>query len=88
MNIRIGRISQWLTPTYGWCGACKTTWPFVSGHSTQYDRLWGMFPLCEKCWSERTPVERLPYYRALFERWDDPTLVDWDGIERAVLAGK
>ena len=93
---RIGRISHFLTPGFGWCGRCLTTWKFVEGHATYF--LWcdevrnprdassGMFPLCEQCWSDLTPAERLPYYRELNMMWarDGDALPD-TMIERSVL---
>lgn len=47
----------------------------------------GMFPLCELCWREMTPAERLPYYRVLYDRWmaDYGSPVDWSVVERSVL---
>lgn len=44
-------------------------WVGVELHSTWYERGSGMFPLCEGCWAELTPETRLPYYRALWDRW-------------------
>lgn len=48
----------------------------------------GMYPLCEACWGELTPVDRLPYYR---EQWlarepGPQHLGDWFFIEQVVLA--
>lgn len=49
-----------------------------------------MFPLCEQCWSELTPQNRLPFYRVLFEQWRflGSEYHEWADIERAVLEGK
>ena len=60
-----------------------------------------MFPLCESCWKDMTPQDRLPHYRKLYESWlktMPETLPDgtpykglkmtWEEIETAVLAGK
>jgi len=49
----------------------------------------GMFALCENCWQELTPKQRLPYYRAVFDGWvkDGCKDRDWKEIEKAVLAG-
>ncbi len=90
-NLRIGAISQLLTPGYGSCLKCKTTWVFVSGHSTQYSRAFGCFPLCEPCWVElETPERRLPYYRQHWELWqesDSKSKAEWEQIEAAVQQG-
>jgi hypothetical protein len=73
LNIRIGKISQWFTPSISACHRCQTTWYFVKGHSTRWTdergHRHGTFPLCEKCWSELTPTERLPYYKELWDEW-------------------
>lgn len=49
------------------------------------------FPLCQQCWEDLTPEERLPYYRELYEEWvrlgpgrDED---DWEDIKSAVLEG-
>jgi len=70
------------------CHCCKMPWAVVSVHNTSYKNGSGMFPLCERCWMERTPEERLPYYRELWEEWqvDSPGHADWDDIEKAVLS--
>jgi hypothetical protein len=47
----------------------------------------GVFPLCETCWSELTPAERLPFYRQVFDKWnsDGYATFDWPVWERSVL---
>lgn len=90
MNARLGSISRTMTPGYGWCYACGTTWAFVQSHSTTYKQGHGCFPLCEKCWAERTPQERLPFYEILLARWEEDRPVpddERDAIRAAVLAG-
>lgn len=83
-------IDQAIHPQYGHCGKCGLTWATVEGHSTRYTESEGMFPLCEKCWSELTPEQRLPYYRSLWESWEReiPGHANWNDIEKAVLEGK
>lgn len=94
MNIRIGRISNFLSPPYlGACKKCKTTWRFVKGHNTPINDYEGMFPLCEKCWAELTPEKRLQYYDMLMAEWqvfNDYRVSDEerDAIISAVMAGK
>ncbi len=90
LNVRLGTWSQRLAPGYSWCFRCETPWLFVKGHDTKYSPDRACFPLCEKCWGELTPDERLPYYRQLWEHWKDVSSVDgkeWPAIEAAVLAG-
>ena len=85
---RVGPGSQYLTPHMSYCLHCGTTWVFVRGHSTPYSESSGCFPLCEECWGEMTPAQRLPYYHEMYEAWNDPSYAHWADIERAVLAGK
>ena len=83
----LGKISQVISPAYSCCGRCGITWNFVENHSTMITQSTGMFPLCEDCWSELAIKERLPYYKALYNKWGSGKQ-DWDNIEKAVLAGK
>jgi hypothetical protein len=91
-GLRIGRISRLVSPGYGWCYKCRTTWNFVEGHITNYKGGRGCFPLCEKCWwGLGTPEARLPYYRMLWDSWTSMGGTEdkeWSDIERAVLEGK
>lgn len=92
MNIRIGRISKALTPSYSWCKRCQTTWPFVDYHITQDEPYTGSgcFPLCEKCWQQLgTPEERWPYYVQLLAEWNNDNAEERrEAIRRAVFAGR
>lgn len=89
LNVRLGTWSQRLAPGYSWCLRCETPWLFIVHHNTDYRSDRGIFVLCEKCWAELAPEQRLPYYRQLWEQWthhaDDQ---EWQDIETAVLAGK
>lgn len=64
----------------------------MTGHSTPYNVASGCFPLCEACWSELSPDERLPYYRQLWQRWlrdgVDKGVEEWRNIEASVMAGR
>lgn len=85
MNLRIGRIGQWLAPAYSVCYRCQTPWKFVRHHSTEYRPGHACFPLCEKCWHDlKTPDRRMPYYRMLVASWS-PGYARWEDIESAVL---
>lgn len=99
----IGFLSQLNPEWYGfsWCGRCKRVWAICEGHSTHYLEGRGCFPLCEECWGELTPDQRLPYYRDLWLRWReeikkarlDPRykkcrVVQWRWVKKAVLEGK
>lgn len=96
MNLRIGRISARLAALLapGCCLRCKTPWLFVKSHVTDYSISSGCFPLCEKCWSELTPDQRLPFYRELITRWFAHGSLDgesfaqtWHQVKTAVLNG-
>ena len=85
MGFRIGRLSSFLLPGYSHCGKCRTNWMFVDGHSTTVPGTGGgMFPLCEQCWGELTPEQRLPYYRAVYNGWGDHQPFTWAQLESAV----
>jgi hypothetical protein len=101
-----GYYHQSMNPGYGHCYRCLEPWSNAKGHYTQYaeykftDEPYsgirkysvGCFSLCERCWSELTPRKRLPYYKKLYDDWDDikvtPEHKDWNLIEKAVLEGK
>lgn len=50
------------------CMRCRTSWAFVDGHTTEYGDGSGSSILCEECWAELTPQERLPFYRVHWEQ--------------------
>lgn len=84
-----------LFPGSGTCGRCDLPFYAVEGHSTDYRGGEGCFPLCEKCWSELTPKERLPFYEQLWKQWKERNVEQdylaperWQQIKKAVLAGK
>lgn len=96
-----GFFARLVSPGLSACGRCGMSWNKTKHHSTDVNELGGMFPLCEKCWKDLTPQDRLPYYRKLYESWlrtKPETLPDgtpykgpnmtWEEIETAVLAGK
>lgn len=89
-RLQISDLMQALFPSFSSCGRCKMPWSLVRCHITNYSPVAGMFPLCEDCWTElRTPENRMPYYRELFNSWDRlgrPVREgDWRVIETAVF---
>lgn len=80
------------SPGWGHCYRCLRTWNACKNHVTQYSELSGCFPLCEPCWKELTPAERLPFYLELIQSWNDSPWQQEPGtkeaIEAAVWAGK
>jgi len=86
-----GRLSRLLSPEFGYCYRCERTWNTCDGHSTLFTENSGCFPLCEQCWGELNPKERLPYYRLLFNEWvkqGEKDMSLWVKIEKSVLDGK
>lgn len=76
-------------PGISGCYRCYRNWMICQGHDTQFNARSAMFPLCEECWQELTPQTRLPYYRQLWDDWNDSYPKDeWDAIEAAVREGK
>ncbi len=89
---RVGKAARLLLPSYGTCERCLIPWPLTQEHATPFRSYEqggrGMFALCQACWRELTPAERLPFYRLIYERWlNYGTDVAWREIESAVLAG-
>ncbi len=94
----IGHIARAFSPGYSHCYRCGRPWSIAREHSTKCTETWGCFPLCEACWRELTPGDRIYYYRLLWLKWKKadresdyngltyPEL--WELIERAVLDGK
>jgi hypothetical protein len=88
-----GRALRPLAPGYSWCMRCKTPWKFTKAHYTPYTEDRSCFPLCETCWQELTPEQRVPYYEKLVKWWYalDPCCTsggEAEAIIGAALAGK
>lgn len=96
-----GSFRTWLC-RFGrrWRGGCVRCYSKKTYHITDYMEGRGCFPLCERCWSELTPEQRLPWYRKLWDVWNyggfwhqwhdgswhvSEACVEWDVIKRAVL---
>ena len=91
---RMGAASHRVAPGYGGCLRCHTSWGIVEGHSTtlyMHSTYYGgvvgcqgCFPLCEACWRDLSPAERLPYYQQLYACWqrdgvgDDVPFWKWE----------
>lgn len=78
------------------CGRCKDSWQWKPHHTTMFSTRDGCFPLCEDYWKALTPDERLPFYRAMFDRNvsirpggdREAYRATWLLIEKAVKEGK
>lgn len=106
-KLRLGRVSHMLAPGFSSCHRCDTCWHFVREHCTDYEiepsgpvegeqasfqvTGSGCFPLCQWCWEELTPDERMPYYKQLWDswaQWGERDEKQWFAIQEAVLRGK
>ncbi len=79
-----------LSPGYSGCGHCHRNWRICQSHSTKISGEEGVFPLCEECWEELSIEQRLPYYQALWDKWQewgDSDEEEWERIEEAVRRG-
>lgn len=65
--------SRLLAPNLARCYRCQTSFwgPIrVAHHSTSYSGPGrACFPLCERCWQQLAPAERLPFYEDLVDVW-------------------
>jgi hypothetical protein len=80
----VGLITSPLSLLYGTCGRCKRAWALCDMHVTHYMPPAGCFALCEDCWGELTPAERLPYYMALVNRWETRTGEDFTPVRKMI----
>ena len=91
-GLRLGRLSQWLYPSYSYCSRCLTTWNLVDSKDVRLtddmeDRaLWarGFFSLCVACWEETTVDERVEYTRRSFNAYWANGDIPWSAYEVAV----
>ncbi len=59
----------------------------ITGGAIVFSQVqYGMFVLCERCWTKLTPAERLPHYRKSYDKWPADHR-NWEAIKAAVLAG-
>lgn len=97
-----------LFPRSGWCGRCGIPWKATIYHDTKYTHKdhrqppevsdkHACFPMCQKCWESKRPIDRLVYYQRLFDTWNEdakkyktepPAREHWEAIRSAVLAGE
>lgn len=66
------------SPGLGSCARYRTSWAFVDSHGTNYTDCSGVSILCEECWAELTPMERVPFYRVWWEQTHWATMLDLD----------
>lgn len=80
MNRIIRRIIGSIASPSG-CRVCHRPWDFCKAHHTplvQGGLGHSCFVFCEPCFSELTPIQRLPHYHELFARW-----LECDGLTAA-----
>lgn len=92
----IGNYLSWANPNYSYCRRCHVIWSSAKPHATNFRRGGGCFSLCEWCWEQLTPEQRLPYYEIIILNWEsmaykpisEEEKEDYTAIRKAVLAGK
>ena len=93
----VGHISRMFSPGYSYCGRCRRPWNVCSGHVIYDSDGSGCFALCEECWGELSPIERVPYYKKVVDSWKTygsdtlngiPFEELWNNLEENILAGK
>ena len=71
----LGILSNFASPSYGFCRRCWITWRFVEHHSIYIGGGIGIFHFCEHCWEESTDEEKMKHYGRLedvkVEQWID-----------------
>ena len=70
------------------CERCGISWKWLEPHTTMFRSGTGVFALCERCWAELAPSDRMFFYRLAFDHWKTGSVETWKEIERAVLEGK
>lgn len=76
---RIGRMQS-----YG-CYRCGDRWNWKQEHTTYFTDSEGCFPLCEECWAELSPEDRLPFYARLVGKWLSPETNDYPGADKHII---
>jgi hypothetical protein len=82
--VRLGRISRLVSPGYGNCEKCKTTWNFVKPRPVMLDGSGGVFALCEKCWQESDTADRIQYHRQVWWMYHAGSM-EWEAVRKAVI---
>jgi hypothetical protein len=91
------RVGRWgrmlpLPKKGGACLRCSTDFAFVRPHDTPYHYDGRCcFPLCEPCWKETTPDERIVFYARMLLDWRaagkyDGDEAGWDEDREAIFA--
>lgn len=82
----LAALARAAAPGYGCCYRCQMPWKFTEGHTTYYGGGRGCFPLCEPCWADLTPEQRLPFYEQLLRDWHAYRPVDGAQAEAVIGA--
>lgn len=86
----VGYFARIRFPLYSSCLRCGMPWRITKPHSTMVNERGGCFPLCEACWKDLAPAERVKYYKKLYDSWlkTGHANMAWEEIEAAVVAGR
>ena len=82
------KMSAVIDPESEVCFLCEIKLSCITSHTTWYKEGLGCECLCEWCWDELVPKERVPFYQQLWDTWTSPDPSDWELIKVAVLEGK
>ena len=71
-----------------YCLKCNGTWNWKKPHMILVNNNRSIFPLCEECYHEVSPEERLYWCKTLFKSWYTkdhvPEQIDWERVSRIV----
>jgi len=77
------------TKGYGGCNHCGGTWNWKRAyHSISYTKTSGYSGLCDECWAELSPEERILYFKKWLKRWKIDEVVDWKLVRKTAGMGK
>jgi hypothetical protein len=86
-RLQLAKSMQLAFPGYSTCDRCRWPWAVVRGHVVVTRKGWGMFSICEDCWSElRSSQCRIPYYKKLYDSYDRTDNGTWEEYEDAIKA--
>ena len=88
----LGVILAFFFPRYGQCYRCLMPWAVTKHHLTRVETpgvARSVFALCECCYRQTAPEERLRYYTLMWADWVsrgmEPSVERWSALRYAVL---
>lgn len=83
-----GTVQRRNHPGQSTCMRCQLPWALCDSHSVKMSERKSCFAICEDCWQELAPEERLIYYEALFHEWammSSEAWDDWQAVKDNIL---